>query len=98
MVMTSTGPSGRSASITSSASTSGAEAPADADRGRAAHVFRRQLGSVCDQVARDARLLADFAQAIGVRAVLCADHEQYVDVLAQLAHRRLAVLRGVADV
>ena len=62
------------------------------------HAFGRKLGAVRDQKARNPDLLADLAQAVGVRAVLGADHQQHIDVVAELAHRRLAVLRSIADV
>ena len=56
-----------------------------------------RFGAV-DQMARRARRFADLAQAIRVRAVLRAHDQDQVDFPSERAHRRLAVLRGVADV
>ena len=97
--LTSTGPSRRSASITSSTSTSGAEAPAVMPTVSAPlNQSGFDLAAVGDQIARRAVLLADLAQAVGVGAVLGADHEDNVDQLGEFAHRGLPVLRRVADV
>ena len=89
----------RSAAITSSTSTSGAEAPAvrPTDFG-ALDPFGLQLAAVRDQIARNAFLGADLAQPVGIGTVLRADHQDHVDELGEFAHRRLAVLRRVADV
>ena len=57
-----------------------------------------ELAAVGDQIARDAFLAADLAQAVGVGAVGGADDQDDVDELGELAHRGLAVLRRVADV
>ena len=98
-VETSTGPRRRSASITSSTSTSGADAPAVRPTTSASlHPFGLQLAAVRDQVARDAFLGADLAQPVGIGGVLRADHQDHVDQLGEVAHGRLAVLRRVADV
>ena len=87
------------ASMTSSTRTSGADAPAVMPTTSASsHPFRLQLAAVGNQIARDAGLGADLAQAVGIRAVLRADHQDDIDLLAEFAHRGLAILRGVADV
>ena len=65
---------------------------------RALDPFGLQRAAVGDEVARDAFLGADLAQAVGIGAILRADHEDHVDQLGEVAHRRLAVLRRVADV
>ena len=89
----------RSASITSSTSSSGAEAPAVRPTAVYAHEPGRiELAAVGDQVARHAFLEADLAQPVGIGAVLGADHQQQIDDIAKLAHGRLAVLGGIADV
>src|SRR6185295_19454103 len=48
--------------------------------------FRLHLAAVGNEIARDAALLADLAQTIGVRAVARADHDQEVNDLRQLAN------------
>src|ERR1700690_3323080 len=62
------------------------------------HPFRLQFTAVGDKIARDAGLQPDLAQAIGIRAVFRTDHQNDVDLPAQLAHRRLAILRGVTNI
>src|SRR5215469_4301517 len=70
----------------------------DADRFGVLEPVRIELAAVGDQIARRAGFFADFAQPVGVRTVLGADHQDDVDKLAQLANRGLAILRRVADV
>src|SRR5262249_30516731 len=57
-----------------------------------------ELAAVGDEIARPPLLAADLAQPVRVRAVLRADHQNHVDLLAQLAYRGLTILRRVADV
>ena len=57
-----------------------------------------KLAAVGDEIARNAGLLADFAQSIGIGTILGPNHQDHIDVMAQFPHRRLAILRGVADV
>src|SRR4029077_10213741 len=57
-----------------------------------------EFAAVCNEVARDAATSADLAQPVRVRAVGCANYEDEINDLAQLAHRSLAVLRRIADV
>ncbi|KOS92276.1 hypothetical protein DM53_4518 [Burkholderia mallei] len=70
----------------------------EAHRARVREPFGADFRAVRDEIARHAAFGADLAQPVRVRAVRRADDEQHVDLFAQLAHRRLAVLRRVADV
>ena len=98
-VDTSTGPMRRSASITSSTSTSGAEAPAVMPTVLASlSQAGFELAAVGDQIARHADFGADLAQPVGIGAVRGADHQDDVDELAQVPHRRLPVLGCIADI
>ena len=49
--------------------------------------FRHELAAVGDEIARNAGLRADLAQAIGIGTVLGADHQDHIDVMAQFPHR-----------
>ena len=85
--------------MTSSTSTSGAEAPAvKPDYLNTFEPCRVHLAAVCDKIARHAGFLGDLAQAVGIRAVFRADDEDQIGDAGKVAHRALAVLRGVADV
>ena len=84
----------------SSTITSGAEAPAvmprllmpsKRDQSRSAGALRQHRD-------RAALALGDFAQALRVRRVRRADHDQRIDHRRHLLHRELAVGGGVADV
>jgi hypothetical protein len=59
---------------------------------------RVHLAAVCDKVARHPGLFGNFAQAIGVGAVLGANDQNEIGDADKVAHRALPVLRGVADV
>src|SRR5262245_58191710 len=70
----------------------------DADRLRTLDPLGCKLAAVGDEIARNAGLRADFAQPIGIGTILGANYQDHIDVMAQFPHRRLAILRGVADV
>ena len=70
----------------------------DAERADALEPAEIESFGAFDQVARGPGGLADLAQAVGVRAVLRAHHQDQVDLASERAHRRLPVLRRVADV
>ena len=70
----------------------------DADRTRVAHPIGVKFAAIGDQIARNARLGADLAQPIGVRAILGAHDQNHIDDPAKLPHRGLPILRGIADV
>ncbi len=72
--------------------------------GRDAHApgalepFRADVVLVVDQVGRRAHHAGDLHQPVRVRAVRRADDEQHVDLAGDGLHRRLPVLRRVADI
>ena len=55
----------------------------NADRARVLDPVRVKLAAIRNQIARNPRFGPDFAQAIGIRAVLGADHQDHVDELCR---------------
>src|SRR5204862_766575 len=70
----------------------------DANGLHALEPFGIQLAAVGDEIARYALLAPDLTQAIRIGTVGSPHDQHQVYELAQFAHRRLTVLRGVADV
>src|SRR5262249_30249120 len=57
-----------------------------------------KFGDVVDQITGHAHVGPDLAQTTRIRAVHRPDHEQEIDLAAQIAHGTLPVLGRVADV
>ena len=70
----------------------------DSDAGNSVQPFWIDAAVVIDQMSRLSQRTRDLYQLIGILAVLRADHQYQLDLLRQLLHRVLAVLRRVADV
>ena len=85
--------------ISSSTSSSGADAPAvmPTDAAPSSQLGSSALG-IFDQIARHPAFGGDLAQPVRVRAVRRADDKDDIDDLGEFARRPLAVLRRVADV
>ena len=93
-------PRARNQSQTRLTSFSGAEAPEVIPTTRISSPNQRlvDLGLVVDQVRRDAARTRRLDQAVRVRRVARADHEQQVDLREQLLDRPLPVRGRVTDV
>src|SRR5271165_2056771 len=70
----------------------------DADGAQAVEPVPADLATVRDEMGRDPHLGRNLAEPVRVRTVLRAYDQDHLDLLAQLAHRPLAILRRVADV
>ena len=89
----------RKASITSSTSTSGAEAPAVMPTALASFSQSGfKFAAVGDEITRNADFGADFAQPVRIGTIGGPHHQNDVHELAEVPYRRLAVLCRIADI